>query len=69
MSTFREYLDERGLTQAEASRQLGISAPLVHRAYHQNEASRSTIARIRDWSGGAVTFDDFHPPKQRQGAA
>ena len=65
MATFRDHLDAHGITQSQAAEELGETLTVVHRAYHRNHASTRLIAKIRDWSNGAVTFDDFFPPAKR----
>lgn len=62
MTSFREYLDQNGITQTQAADELRERVPVIHRAYHGTTPSKRLIAKIRDWSSGAVTFDDWFPP-------
>lgn len=59
---FGTYLAQHGLSVADAATQLEKPYATVLHWFHRRRTPRPAMqARIRDWSGGAVTGDDWLP--------
>ena len=57
-----DYLQQSNLTDAEFGAKVDCSQSQVNRIKNgASQPSAELIARIRDETGGAVSFDDFYP--------
>ena len=55
-----EYLVKKGISQAEASRQLGITQVAIHQyIYRKSLPSGQMMIRMYKWSNGQVNLIDW----------
>lgn len=56
---FADHLAQRGLSQEAAAKELGITQGRVSQLVKGGRPGWKLTARIKDWSGGRVTPDDW----------
>jgi len=57
--TLREWLKQKGLTQTEAARLLGVTQPYISQWVNGTVPDPKNILRIEEASGGKVTLRDW----------
>lgn len=64
-----DFLDARGISDADFGLSIGVSRQAVHRYRHGRIPDRTTMAKIIEVTGGAVTANDFFSAPAEEPAA